>query len=193
MKLLIASNNEHKIREIKTILHDYFETIVSVKEFGVTCDPEETGETFYENALIKAKELSKIVNGYAILADDTGLCVNALNGLPGIHSARYAGDHDSAKNRQSLLKNLQFATDRSAYFKTVAVLLYPNGKTLVGEGQVNGYITEQEIGNTDFGYDCIFYSTELNKTFGEASDEEKNSVSHRARALHNLIAQLSNK
>lgn len=190
MKLLIASNNEHKIREIKAILNNNFESIVSLAEVNIVCDPDETGETFYENALIKATEIAKLTKDYAILADDTGLCVNALGGLPGVHSARYAGDHNSAKNRQVLLANLKNATDRSAYFKTVAVLLYPDGTTLVGEGQVNGRITEQETGSDGFGYDCVFYSTELGKTFGQATDEEKNSVSHRARALRNLLEKL---
>ena len=190
MELLIASNNKHKIEEIKAVLYDKFDTITSLEEEGIICNPKETGETFYENALIKAKTVAELSN-MVILADDTGLCVNALNGRPGVHSARYADDHDSAANRRKVLTELQGATDRSAYFQTVVVLLYPSGTLVVGEGMVDGYIIQEEQGENGFGYDCIFYSTELNKTFAQATTEEKLTVSHRSRALRDLLGKLN--
>ena len=189
MKLLIASNNLHKIEEIKAVLCDKFEAITTLQEEGIYCDPEENGKTFLDNALIKAKEVAKYTDK-AVLADDTGLCVHALGGKPGVHSARYAGDHDSAANRSKLLSELKNSTDRSAYFQTVVVLLYPDGKVVTGEGKVYGKIIEQEQGANGFGYDCIFYSDELHKTFAEAETCEKLAVSHRSRALRDLLKKI---
>ena len=189
MELLIASNNKHKIEEIKAVLNGTFENITSLAEEGIVCDPDETGETFYQNALIKAQAVAKLTSK-AVLADDTGLCVNALDGRPSIHSARYADDHDSAANRRKLLSELQGVADRSAYFQSVVVLLYPDGKIVIGEGKVEGYIIQQEQGSNGFGYDSIFYSVELNKTFAEATTAEKLSVSHRSRALRDLLNKI---
>lgn len=189
MKLLIASNNSHKIEEIKAVLTGKFDVITSLAEAGIVCDPEENGSTFEENALIKARATAEHTD-MAVLADDTGLCVNALNGQPGVHSARYAGNHDSAENRRKLIAELDGKANRSAYFQTVVVLLYPNGKVITGEGRVDGYIIERESGNNGFGYDSIFYSTELNKTFGNATTEEKLTVSHRSRALLDLLSKI---
>lgn len=189
MKLIIASNNEHKIKEIKTILANNFEEILSLKDVGIVCDPEETGVTFYENALIKAQEVSKHTE-FAVIADDTGLCVDALSGAPGVNSARYAGNRDSAQNRKKLLQEMKGITNRSAKFETVVVLIEPNGKIITACGKVEGYILENEEGVNGFGYDCLFYSTELKKSFGNASEDEKNSVSHRSRALNNLLTIL---
>ena len=196
MNLLIASNNKHKIEEIKAVLNGKFDKITSLAEEGIVCDPDETGETFYENALIKAQAVAKLTDK-VILADDTGLCVKALNGRPGVHSARYADElpfgkkgHDNAANRRKLLTELQGITDRAAYFQSVVVLLYPNGKIVSGQGRVDGYIIEQEKGANGFGYDSIFYSTELNKTFAEATTTEKLTVSHRTRALSDLLRKL---
>ena len=196
MTLLIASNNKHKIEEIKAVLEGKFDRITTLDEEGIVCDPEETGETFYENALIKAHTVAKYTNK-AVLADDTGLCVSALGGRPGVHSARYADElthkkngHDSTANRRKVLSELKNATDRSAYFQTVIVLLYPDGKIVTGEGKVEGRILESEHGSNGFGYDCIFYSTELNKTFAEATTAEKLIVSHRSRALQDLMTKI---
>lgn len=189
MNLLISSNNQHKIEEIKAVLSDKFENITSLAEEGIFCEPDETGETFYENALIKARAVAKFTDK-VILADDTGLCVKALNGRPGVHSARYADDHDNAANRRKVLAELRGIADRAAYFQSVVVLLYPDGKIVTGEGKVDGYIINEERGTNGFGYDCIFYSTELNKTFAEATTEEKLTVSHRSRALHDLLNKL---
>ena len=189
MELLIASNNKHKIEEIKSVLENKFDCITTLSDEGIVCDPDETGETFYDNALIKAQVVAKFTTK-AVLADDTGLCVNALGGLPGVHSARYASDHDSAANRHKVLDELTGQSDRSAYFKSVVVLLYPDGKIVSGEGRVDGYIIDHELGVNGFGYDCIFYSTELNKTFAEATTAEKLTVSHRSRSLQDLLAKI---
>lgn len=189
--LIIASNNQHKIAEIKTLLNGYFDVILSLAEANINCDPEENGTTFMQNALIKVNEVAKHTT-HAVIADDTGLCVNTLNGAPGVKSARYAGNHDNAKNRDKLLHELFNKTDKSAYFATAVALRYPNGEIITAEGSVEGYIISQEKGSNGFGYDSIFYCTDLGKTFGEASEEEKNSVSHRARALNNLLSKINN-
>lgn len=189
MKLLIASNNKHKIDEIKAVLQGKFDEIVTLQDVGIECDPDENGETFFDNALIKAKAVAERTD-MAVLADDTGLCVHALGGKPGVRSARYASEHDSTANRRKLLAELHNVADRSAYFQTVVILLYPNGTYVTGEGKVEGKIIQQEQGINGFGYDCIFYSTELGKTFAEALTSEKLAVSHRSRALRDLLSKL---
>lgn len=189
MKLVIASNNAHKIAEIKEILQGKFEEMYSLAELGIHCDPEENGTTFLDNALIKANEIAKHTT-LAVLGDDTGLCVDALNGEPGVMSARYAGDHDSAKNRQKLLIELANQSNRNAHFETCVALRYPDGKIVTAFGRVDGIILTEERGNGGFGYDCLFFSTELGKTFGESTSEEKHMVSHRGRALRNLLEKI---
>lgn len=187
MKLAIATNNQHKLQEIRAILGDSFEELLSLKDLGIDVDVEETGTTLEENALIKARAILAL-SGIATLADDTGLMVDALNGAPGVYSARYAGEeHDDAKNRALLLKNLDGVTDRSAHFATVIALCYPDGKTFTATGRVNGEILLSERGTEGFGYDSLFFSTELGKTFAEATQAEKNSVSHRGRALRAML------
>lgn len=187
MKLAIATNNQHKLQEIRAILGDSFEELLSLKDLGIDVDVEETGTTLEENALIKARAILAL-SGIATLADDTGLMVDALNGAPGVYSARYAGEeHNDAKNRALLLKNLDGVKDRSAHFATVIALCYPNGKTLTASGRVNGEILLSERGTEGFGYDSLFFSTELGKTFAEATQAEKNSVSHRGRALRAML------
>ncbi len=187
MKLAIATNNQHKLQEIRAILGDSFEELLSLKDLGIDVDVEETGTTLEENALIKARAILAL-SGIATLADDTGLMVDALNGAPGVYSARYAGEeHNDAKNRALLLKNLDGVKDRSAHFATVIALCYPDGKTLTASGCVNGEILLSERGTEGFGYDSLFFSTELGKTFAEATQAEKNSVSHRGRALRAML------
>lgn len=187
MKLAIATNNQHKLQEIKAILGDSFDQLLSLKDLGIDVDVEETGSTLEENALIKARAILALAN-IPTLADDTGLMVDALDGAPGVYSARYAGpEHDDAKNRALLLKNLDSAKDRSAHFATVIALCYPDGKTLTATGRVDGTILFEERGSEGFGYDSLFYSTELGKTFAQASQQEKNSVSHRGRALRAML------
>lgn len=187
MKLAIATNNQHKLQEIRAILGDSFEELLSLKDLGIDVDVEETGTTLEENALIKARAILAL-SGIATLADDTGLMVDALNGAPGVYSARYAGEeHNDAKNRALLLKNLDGVKDRSAHFATVIALCYPDGKTLTASGRVNGEILLSERGTEGFGYDSLFFSTELGKTFAEATQAEKNSASHRGRALRAML------
>lgn len=187
MKLAIATNNQHKLQEIRAILGDSFEELLSLKDLGIDVDVEETGTTLEENALIKARAILAL-SGIATLADDTGLMVDALNGAPGVYSARYAGEeHNDAKNRALLLKNLDGVKDRSAHFATVIALCYPDGKTMTASGRVNGEILLSERGTEGFGYDSLFFSTELGKTFAEATQAEKNSVSHRGRALRAML------
>ncbi len=191
MKILIASNNQHKIEEIEQIFGSNFE-LTTLKKENIVCDPDENGTTFLQNAIIKACEISKHTT-LPVLADDTGLCVDELNGEPGVLSARYAGNHDSTQNRQKLLKNLSGKSNRKAHFSTVVVLRFNDGRMYTAEGRVDGYITQKECGTNGFGYDSIFFSNELNKTFAEATPEEKNAVSHRARALQNLLQIIKNK
>lgn len=190
MELVIASNNKHKVREISEILAGKFDHIYSLNELSIHVDPEETAETFLGNAMIKARAIAAYTDK-AVIADDSGLEVSFLGGAPGVHSARYAGEPCSDdRNNEKLLAEMRGATDRSARFVTTIVLLFPNGKSLVGEGEVRGEILTEKRGEHGFGYDPLFYSPELGKTFGEASEEEKNSVSHRSRALKELLRQL---
>lgn len=189
MKLVLATNNAHKLSEIRQILGDRFEEILSLRDLGITQDIEETGTTLKENAIIKATTIMKIT-GLPTLADDTGLMVDALNGEPGVYSARYAGEqHDDKANVAKLLKNLEpyKGKERSAHFVTCMVIAYPNGKIKTVEGRTDGEITTSPSGKNGFGYDPVFYSYDLNKVFAEATPEEKNSVSHRGRALAKII------
>ena len=180
-RLVVATGNQNKLREIAEIFTDF--EVVSQKQMGFDVDVEENGTTFAENALIKARAACQAL-GLPTLADDSGLCVEALNGAPGIYSARYCGKHGFDKeNRDLLLKNLQGVENRRAYFACAMALVYPNGKELLAEGRAYGEILEEERGMGGFGYDCIFQSEDLQKSFGVATAEEKNAVSHRFRAL----------
>ncbi len=184
-RLVVATGNAHKLREIAEIFTDF--DVVSQKQMGFDEDVEETGTTFLENALIKARAASKAL-GCIALADDSGLCVEALNGEPGVYSARYCGRHgDDKANRDLLLKNLENIENRSAYFVSAVALVFPNGKEFTAEGKTYGEILKEEVGSGGFGYDCIFKNVDLNKSFGETTNEEKNSVSHRFRALQALL------
>ena len=186
-QLVVASGNAHKIREIAEIFTCF--EVVSQKQMGFDEDVEETGATFMENALIKAQAASKAL-GIPTLADDSGLCVEALDGKPGVYSARYCGHHgDDKANRDLLLKNLNGVENRRAYFACALALVYPNGETITAEGRAYGNILHEEDGEGGFGYDCIFESEDLKKSFGVASAEEKNTVSHRFRALQALLAK----
>lgn len=198
MKAVLASNNAHKLVEIRDILKDKFEYVYSLKDLGINVDVEETGSTFEENALIKARAIADILgnNEYAVLADDSGICVEALGGAPGVYSARYAGEPcDDAANNSLLLNNLHGLEktqqkNRKAYFASVVVALMPDGRHITGEGRAYGQIIDEYRGNNGFGYDPLFLSDELGKTFAEASMQEKNTISHRARALAKLKEQL---
>lgn len=185
MRLVVASGNKNKLREIAEIFTEF--EVVSQKEMGFDEDVEETGETFTENALLKARAASKALT-MPVLADDSGLCVDALGGAPGVYSARYCGHHGSDKeNRELLLKNLEGVENRKAHFQSAIALVYPDGRELVAEGRTHGEILTEEVGEGGFGYDCIFQSDDLQKSFGVASAEEKNAVSHRFRALQAML------
>lgn len=185
--IVAASGNAGKIREISEILNDY--RVISCIELGFTDDIEETGKTFYDNALIKAETVAKALNMPA-LADDSGLCVTALSGAPGVYSARYSGTGTDEGNVDKLLKETENVSDRSAKFVSAVVVYYPDGKIVSAQGETFGEILRARRGNGGFGYDPVFYSYDLKKSFGEASAEEKNSVSHRARALAELRKKL---
>ncbi len=182
--LVVATGNAHKLREISQIFPEY--TIISQKEAGFDCEVEERGTTFVENAVIKAQAACNALK-LPVIADDSGVCVNALGGEPGVYSARYAGEHGNDKaNRALLLNNLKEKTDRSAYFESAVALVAPNQEPIVVTGRTYGYILTEESGDGGFGYDPIFFSDDLQKSFGAASAEEKNSVSHRYRSLMKL-------
>jgi XTP/dITP diphosphohydrolase len=191
--LVVASNNKNKIREIKQILGDIFDP-VSLSEAGVVSDPEETGKTFLENAIIKAKAACE-ASGKPSIADDSGLCVFALNGAPGVYSARYAcaeGEHENAsdeKNNEKLIRKMEGTDDRRAVFRSAVAIVWPDGKTVTAEGECPGVITHDPRGNNGFGYDPYFLVEEYGKTFAELDGSVKNIISHRAHAL----AQLKNK
>lgn len=193
MKLVIASNNKNKIREIKTMIGDFFAEVYTLSDLNIDVDVEETGSTFFENAMIKAKAISELTNMCA-LADDSGLCVNALDGAPGIYSARYAGEeHDDKANNDLLLHNLADKPDRTAYFVSTVVLYYPDGSYVEAEGRTQGEILFAPEGHNGFGFDPLFYSYDLKKSFAVATPEEKNSVSHRGRALAALKQKLTDR
>lgn len=191
MTLVAATGNAHKLQEIRAILSNF--TVISEKEAGFSGDVEETGETFLENALIKARAVSE-KTGLPAIADDSGICAEVLRGAPGVHSARYASEdgHNSSDedNRALLLKNLAGEKNRRAWFTSAVAVVFPDGREVTAEGHTYGHILEKETGEGGFGYDCLFFSDDLQKSFGEASPAEKNAVSHRGRALEALAAKL---
>ena len=190
MKLLIASNNAGKVREFRELLSGKFEEICSMSEAGVHLEVEETGSTFLENAEKKAREICAATQTAAI-ADDSGLCVEALGGAPGVYSARYAGEHGNDEaNIDLLLERLSGEENRRAKFVSAVVLCLPDGQIFRATGEVRGLILDRRVGKGGFGYDPVFYAEELGKSFGEATPEEKNSVSHRSRALAALLEML---
>lgn len=186
VRIIAATQNAGKIREIKKIFSSPDIQIISMGEIGIDIDVEENGKTFEENALIKARAISAMCNDI-VLADDSGLCVDALGGAPGIYSARYAGEGASDEDKiNKLLNELKDATNRKAHFISVIALVFPDGREFATKGIVNGKIAYDVKGNQGFGYDPVFFADELGKTFGEATPEEKNRISHRARALDEM-------
>ncbi len=186
-KLVLASGNKHKIKEISQMLPEF--DVVGYKDFGYDFEIEENGNTFYENALIKAKTVSEKLNLPA-LADDSGICVDALNGEPGIYSARYAGDGEDNHNNELLLKNMSGKKNRKAKFVCCIVFYKPNGEIITATGETHGQILETIQGENGFGYDPLFFSDDLQKCLGIASSEEKNKISHRFRAISALKEKL---
>ena len=193
MRIVLASHNRGKIAELQSILSVHFPDveILSPEQVGFYEDIEETGASFSENALIKAQALVR--SGYISVGDDSGLCVRALNGAPGIYSARYAGEHgDDAANLDLLLHNMADQTDRAAAFYCCIACAFPDGREpIVCEGVVEGELLHARRGEGGFGYDPIFYYPPFEQTFGEMSAADKNKISHRARALEAFAAELN--
>ncbi len=190
MKIIIATGNAGKMREIKSIFNNSNYEVVSMKEAGITADVDENGTTFEENALIKAREIAKL-SGSIVLADDSGLEVDYLNKEPGIYSARYMGEDTpySVKNASLIarLDGVEFEK-RTARFVCAVAAVYPDGKELVVRETMEGYIGYEEKGANGFGYDPIFYLKEFDKTSAEISLEEKNEISHRGKAFRAMKA-----
>ena len=188
-RIIAASSNAHKIKEIQTIMSKFGMKVVSRKDAGIPdFEIEEDGETFEENSYKKAYEIMKTC-GEITVADDSGLMVDYLGGAPGVYSARFAGKEcDDSKNNEKLLKLLDGLSgeDRKAKFVSVITLVYPGGETLVARGECPGRIIEAPTGENGFGYDPIFVPDGYDKSFGQLSEEEKNEISHRAKALEVL-------
>ena len=193
MKAVLASHNKHKITELQTLIRKYipeFE-LLSLSDVGLNDEIVEDGDSFEANALIKARYAAR--SGYIGIGDDSGLCVNALGGAPGIYSARYAGeDGNNAANNAKLIRELDGIADRRARFVCVIGCVFPNGEEMTVRGEAEGKIIDEARGAEGFGYDPYFeYGT--GKTFAEMTAEEKNEVSHRARAVEKFAKALSNK
>ena len=186
MKVVLASKNRHKLEEISKITEKFDMELILQSELGVDIDVEETGTTFEENSFLKADAVMK-ATGLPALADDSGIAVDALNGEPGVYSARYGFDDtlDDWGRLELLLKNTENVPDgqRQAQFVCVITMVTPDGKTIQARGEIHGELTREAKGENGFGYDPIFYYPPLGKTTAELSPEEKNQVSHRANAL----------
>lgn len=189
-KLVFATNNKHKLEEARAILAGQFE-VVSLAEIGCHDEIPETADTLEGNSLIKARWV-KEKYGYDCFADDTGLMVEALDGAPGVYSARYAGEHCTfADNVNKMLLEMTGKKNRKAHFATVISLIL-NGETKTFEGRVDGTIATEAHGNGGFGYDPIFIAEETGRCFAEMTPEEKNAISHRGRAMRKLAEYLAN-
>ena len=190
MRFVLATHNPGKLREMGEILKDFGIEVVSPRDLGITVDVEETGTTFAENAMLKAKAICAAADLPAI-ADDSGLCVDALNGGPGVYSARYGGEGLDDKGRYTLLlQNMRGQTTRAAHFACAIACAFPNGDTLTAEGDCAGTIAFAPMGGGGFGYDPVFFVPSLRKTFAQLTAEEKNAISHRGSALRAFAAEL---
>ena len=190
MRFVLATHNPGKLREMGEILKDFGIEVVSPKDLGITVDVEETGTTFAENAMLKAKAICQAA-GLPAIADDSGLCVDALNGAPGVYSARYGGEGLDDRGRYMLLlSSLRGAPTRAAHFACAVACAFPNGDTLTAEGRCDGSIAYAPLGDGGFGYDPVFLLPGTGKTFGQLTQEEKSAVSHRGRALKDFAGKL---
>ena len=190
MKICAATGNAGKLRELRRILEAQGHEVVSQKELGITIEPDETGTTFEENALIKAETICK-ASGLPTIADDSGLCVDALEGAPGVYSARYCGRHgDDEANNDLLLQKLEGVPmeQRTAYYVCAICCVFPDGEELTVRGECHGHIGFERDGNAGFGYDPLFLVE--GRSFGRYTAEEKDKISHRGRALRTLAAEL---
>lgn len=194
--IVVASNNENKIREFKEILGEFGFQFISKAQAGVAhIDVVEDGETFEENSYKKAYEIMK-ASGEIVIADDSGLVVDCLDGAPGVYSARFSGEEgdDKANNEKlvSLIKEVPFE-ERTARFVAVVTIVWPDGSSLAARGEVEGHMVTEERGSGGFGYDPLFVPVRYDKTFGEFTAEAKNSISHRGNALRQLRQKLLEK
>ena len=191
MKVILASQNQHKLVELSAILSQLGFEIALESEYGLHVDVDETGTTFEENSLLKAEAVIK-ASGMPVLADDSGLMVDALDGAPGVYSARYGHKSSDAERIAYLLENLKDvpAERRTAKFVCVITCLWPDGRRIVARGECPGQILFAPKGTGGFGYDPVFFVPELRKTFGQLTAEEKASVSHRGKALRAFAAAL---
>jgi XTP/dITP diphosphohydrolase len=190
MKFVLATHNPGKLKEMSDILGALGLEVVSPADLGLTVDVEETGETFTENAMLKARAVCGEA-GLPAIADDSGLCVDALNGGPGVYSARYGGEGLDDRGRYMLLLNsMRGVPTRSAHFETAVACAFPNGETLTAAGRCDGAIAFAPMGTGGFGYDPVFLVPERAKTFGQMTEEEKAALSHRGRALRAFAKEL---
>lgn len=191
-EIVFASHNEGKIKEIKKLLAPYGIKVKSALDMNLP-DVEETGKTFEENSLLKSRTIAKLVN-MPCLADDSGLCVDALNGAPGVYSARYAPNRDFDKGMEKLLAEMEKSPNKSrnAHFSCVISLAWPDGQYKVFAGQVDGKIAFHKMGDGGFGYDPLFVPEGFTSSFAQMSQEEKNKISHRGRAVEKLKDFLNN-
>lgn len=187
-ELVIASNNKGKIKEIKEMVEGI--KLLSLADIGFTDKIDEPYDTFNENAYTKAKTISDFC-GKSVFADDSGICVNALNGLPGVHSAMYGGEPRSNEaNNKKMIEALKGVADRSAYYKAVICLIW-NGETYYFEGHCHGNVLEEPTGDGGFGYDPLFVPKGYDKSFGELPPAVKNSISHRGEAVSKMVSFLN--
>lgn len=189
MKFVLASHNRGKLAEMQKILGQLGVEVVLQSDLGLDLEPEETGTTFAENSLIKAKAVME-ASGLPAIADDSGLCVDYLNGGPGVYSARYGGLDDDKARYTLLLNNLRGATTRAAHFHTSIVCAFPDGDVLEAEGDCHGTIAFAPMGEGGFGYDPVFFVPSLRKTFAQLTADEKNAISHRGNALRAFAEKL---
>lgn len=190
-KFVLASHNPGKLKEMSAILEDLGVEVVLPSQVDVDAEVEETGETFEANALLKAKAVCQAA-GLPAIADDSGLCVDALGGAPGVYTARYGGEGLTDAQRYTLLLNaLRGQTNRAAHFVSVVACAFPNGDTLTAEGRCDGTIAFAPMGTEGFGYDPVFFVPELRKTFAQMDGAEKASISHRGRALQAFCKELA--
>ena len=191
MKLVLASKNEKKLKEMREILSGLGIEVCLQADVGIDVDVEETGATFEENSLLKAKAVME-ASGLPAVADDSGLCVDALNGAPGVYSARYGGEGlDDAGRYRLLLANMPKGAARTARFVSVITCCFPGGDTLTARGECPGTIAFVPMGEGGFGYDPVFFVPGLKKTFAQLSPEEKNAISHRGKALEAFAEKLA--
>ncbi len=190
MKMVLASKNQKKMKEMNEILSGMGVEVCLQSDVGIDIDVEETGTTFEENSLLKAKAVME-ASGLPAIADDSGLCVDALNGAPGVYSARYGGDGlDDTGRYKLLLANMPRGAARTAKFVSVITCCFPGGEVLTARGECPGTIAFAPMGEGGFGYDPVFFLPKLKKTFAQLAPEEKNAVSHRGRALEAFQAKL---